>query len=255
MRFCSLGSGSDGNALLVGSDSTGYLLLDCGLSLREFDRRLAVRGLQPGALRGVLVTHEHGDHLGSAAQLAQRERITLYTSRGTQRAARGTIDPALYVEVDDGVPFEAAGLEITPFSVPHDAAEPLQFTFRSGHAKLGVLTDLGHVTPYVTHALQGCDGLVLECNHDAQLLADGPYPPALKRRIGGGWGHLPNHVAAQLLASVAHDTLHHVIAAHLSKQNNRPELAQRALAQVLGCADDDVQVAAAAGGFDWRDLR
>lgn len=255
MRFCSLGSGSDGNGLLVECAPDRYLLLDCGFSYKELERRLAQKQLNLSQLAAVVVTHEHGDHVGCALTLAARQQIALLCSHGTFSAISGAQHAGgrQWREVADGSHHSIAGLTICAFSVPHDAREPLQFTFTDGKRRLGVLTDIGHATDYVNLQLAACDSLVLECNHDAQLLASGPYPPMLKRRVGGDWGHLANHAAAGILQSIAHPQLKHVACAHLSKQNNRPELAQAALAQVLGCAADAVLVADQARGLPWLD--
>jgi phosphoribosyl 1,2-cyclic phosphodiesterase len=255
MQFCSLGSGSEGNALLVECAPKRYVLLDCGFRLKELDARLAARGLSTDNLSAVLVTHEHGDHIGSALPLVARARIPLFTSHGTALAvdAASHAGSAYLQEIADGASFTIEGLQINAFSVPHDAREPLQFTLSDGARKLAMLTDLGHATAYVLAQLKGCHSLVLECNHDAALLANGPYPPSLKRRVGGDWGHLANHAAAEILHAVAHAGLNHVACAHLSKQNNSPALAQAALAAVLGCASDEVLVASQATGLPWLD--
>jgi phosphoribosyl 1,2-cyclic phosphodiesterase len=156
--------------------------------------------------------------------------------------------------IDHHAPFAVGALQVLPFPVPHDAREPAQYAFSDGVRKLGVLTDLGSVTAHVRTMLSGCDGLVLECNHDARMLADGPYPQTLKARVGGAFGHLDNDQAAQLLGGLKHDGLRHVFAAHLSRQNNTPALARAALAGALDCAPDWIGVADQEAGFDWRSL-
>lgn len=262
MRFCSLGSGSGGNALLVGSDPQGYVLLDCGFGLRELEARFATKAVDPQAqLRAILVTHEHGDHIGSAYAVAAKYRVPLIMSHGTAKATRHLAAKASYADVklqliDDGeVLLHYAELAITAFSVPHDSAEPLQFTFQQGGKKLGVLTDLGMSTPHVVAALRNCDSLVLECNHDEAMLANGPYTRTLKIRIGGNWGHLSNRAAAELLSALRHDRMRHVICAHLSAQNNLPDLARAALAAALNLDDvNEVGCASQTAGFDWRDV-
>jgi len=147
--------------------------------------------------------------------------------------------------------FAVKGLQILPYTVPHDAREPLQFVFSDGARRLGVLTDVGTSTPHITSMLSGCDALVLECNHDPQMLATSRYPQSLKARIGGNHGHLSNDAAADILAALDRSRLTHVVAAHLSQQNNLPELAQGALARVLGAVAEDVMVASQDLGFDW----
>lgn len=255
IRFASLGSGSSGNATLVEAShgiTTTRLLIDCGFSLRELNGRLARLGLSCSDLDAVFVTHEHGDHVGCALSLARRHDIPLITSRGTWRA------------IDDGAPLETlrfvrdgdvaaiGDLELRPYTVPHDAEEPLQLTCSDGATRLGVLTDAGSTTPHLLESLQRCDALLLECNHDPQLLAASAYPASLKSRIAGPLGHLANETAAGILAACRHGGLRHVVAAHLSERNNRPALARAALAAALGCADADIDVADPLLGLGWR---
>lgn len=253
MRFCSLGSGSAGNALVVEAASgatRSRLLVDCGFSLRELELRLARRGLTPEDLDAVFVTHEHGDHVGSAVALARRHRLPLWTSRGTWRAiGQPELDAGLLRFARDGEAIAVGDLELRPFTVPHDAVEPLQLCIGDGAQRLGVLTDAGSSTAHLLASLQGCDALFLECNHDRELLAQSRYPPGLKARIGGPYGHLDNDAAARILAASVHAGLRHVVAAHLSEQNNRPELAAAALA--CGAPGCDIVVADAAQGAGW----
>lgn len=260
MRFAFLGSGSEGNSLLIeASDdtSTTRVLLDCGFGIRETARRLERLGVTPEQLDAVLVTHEHGDHVGSAYAFAARHRLPVHTSHGTWLATshlRGA--DAADVRVccaDQG--FAIKGLHILPYTVPHDAREPLQFVLTNGDARLGVLTDAGMETPYVTARLKGVDALVLECNHDREMLRNSPYPYSLKRRIGGDFGHLANEVAASILSQVAHVGLSRVVAAHLSKQNNTRELAGGALAAVLGVALEEILIADQDEGLGWQAVR
>ena len=254
MRFASLGSGSKGNALLVEAGHT-RILLDCGFGPRETAARLARLGCGPEALSGILVTHEHSDHIAGAFTLAGRWRLGIWMTHGTLSACRGAGSEDACVEViDSHRPFRVGDLEVQPFPVPHDAREPVQFTFSDGRHRLGVLTDLGCTTPHVERTLSGCDALVLECNHDEEMLRTGDYPLMLKRRIGGRLGHLDNASAAGLLKAIDVSRLRHIVAAHLSQQNNTPALARRALAAALGCADAWIGVADQDEGFGWRDL-
>ena len=257
MRFCSLGSGSTGNATVVEASAgitTSRLLIDCGFSARELELRLARAGLQADDLDAVFVTHEHGDHIGCAVTLARRHRLPLWMSRGTWRAIGEPELPGLLNIARDGQAITLGDLLLQPYTVAHDAEEPLQLRASDGARHLGVLTDVGSITPHLLSNLQGCDALLLECNHDRELLAQSRYPASLKARIGGRFGHLSNDTAAEILAACLHGGLRHLVAAHLSEQNNRPELACAALARVCGAASRDIVVADPAQGFAWLSL-
>lgn len=258
MRFASLGSGSKGNALVVEAGKT-RILLDCGFGPKNLGERLARLGVEPDTLDAILITHEHSDHVAGAFPCARRFGAALYMTHGTLSAVRlskqsldiTAVDLQL---IDSHHAVEIGDLSIQPFPVPHDAREPVQFVFSDGKHRLGVLTDLGFSTPHVERQLSGCDALVLECNHDADMLVQGDYPPSLKQRISGRLGHLDNATAAALLARLDNSRLQHIVAAHLSEQNNTPALAQAALAAVLGCADDWIGVADQELGSAWRSL-
>ena len=258
MRFCSLGSGSAGNALVIEASSgatTTRLLLDCGFSLREFEARLGRAGLRVSDLDAIFVTHEHGDHVGCAVTLARRFGLPLWTSRGTWRALGAPQLPdGLLRFARDGERIALGDLDIEPYTVPHDAAEPLQLRCSDGARTLGVLTDAGASTAHLIGRLQRCDALVLECNHDVGLLDQSRYPASLKARIGGRYGHLANDAAAGILAACRHDRLRHVVAAHLSEENNSPVLAAAALAGACGAAAGDIVVADPLAGAGWLDL-
>lgn len=254
LRFASLGSGSKGNAWVVQAGRT-TVMVDCGFSPREATRRLARLGLTVASLDAILVTHEHGDHIRGVAILSTRARCPVWLSRGSHAmlAASGNA-PAAPRFLEGGEAFEVGDLRVTPYPVPHDAREPLHYTFSDGARRFGLLTDAGHVTPHIEAVLSGCDALALECNHDQAMLQAGTYPAALKRRILGPYGHLDNTAAAALLARVGHAGLTHVVAAHLSEHNNTPELARAALAGALGCEHAWVGVADQETGLDWREI-
>lgn len=254
MRFKSLGSGSTGNATVVESTVGGHtsrLLVDCGFGIRQLDQRLAQAGLCAADLDAVFITHEHADHIGCVRQLALREQLPVWMSQGTRSALNSTdIDPWLCI-ARDGEPLAVGHLQVMPFTVPHDAREPLQLTCTDGTTTFGVLTDLGHITAHVTSHLQSCHALLLECNHDAALVAASSYPLFLKQRITGRLGHLANEAAASLLATLCAGPLRSVVAAHLSLQNNTPELARQALVDALGASTCGITLADAEQGTDW----
>ena len=257
LRFKSLGSGSAGNATLVEAQSgshTTRLLIDCGLRLRDLEARLIEAGTSASALDGIFITHEHGDHIGCARSFVKRYPTPLWMSRGTWLAiADESWEPfqSLLNVARDGTSIEIGGLQARPFTVPHDAREPLQLRCSDGNRDLGVVTDLGHVSTHVVHALQGCHALLLEANHDPDLLEASAYPNFLKKRVAGPWGHLANESAADLLARVKHAGLNRVIAAHLSERNNTPELARQSLSKAMGCMSSEIDVADPILGSEW----
>jgi phosphoribosyl 1,2-cyclic phosphodiesterase len=250
LRVCVLASGSSGNAVLVRGEQ-GSILVDAGLGLRDMGRRLAAAECDPDELAGVLLTHEHGDHVGCAPALSARLGIPVWCSQGTAAAkAERWTDGARCVQVRAGEVFEAAGMRVEAWACSHDTREPLQFGVEAGAARMAVCTDLGRVSDTVREALRHRHLLILESNHDRALLLQGAYPGFLKRRILGDQGHLSNEQSAELLGQVAGDTLRRVVLGHLSRENNRPELALEAAqgaleraghgALPLSCARQDV---------------
>ena len=255
MRFASLGSGSGGNCLVAETDGT-VVLIDCGLALTETERRLARLGLEPSRVSAILVTHEHGDHAGGAFEFAAAHRLTVYLTHGTLAAMRTegkVLDGVALVVVNGRQSFIVDGMQVIPFTVPHDAREPVQYVLSDGAAKLGVVTDVGMSTVHVEKMLCGLDALVLECNYDRDMLWNGGYPRWLKERIAGPFGHMDNRDSERLLAAVDRSRLKHVIGAHLSRENNRPELARAALARAMGCEEGWIGLATQDDGFGWRD--
>jgi phosphoribosyl 1,2-cyclic phosphodiesterase len=257
LKFASLGSGSEGNALLISTDcgtTRTAVMVDCGFGIRETERRLARLGVGPADLTGIVVTHEHQDHVGGVFKFARRHRIPVWLSFGTYHALREDRTGVMLHFCRDGDRLAIGDLELSPYTVPHDAREPIQYLASDGRVKLGVLTDAGQSTQHLVNALGGCDALMLECNHDRQMLADSSYPSSLKQRIGGPYGHLSNQTSAAILASLNQSRLKTVIGAHLSRQNNTPDLARKALCGALGDSQAEVIIACQEEGFDWIEL-
>jgi len=254
MRFASLGSGSEGNALVVEVGDT-RVLIDCGFRVRDTVARLMKLGLAPESISAILVTHEHADHIGGVAAFATRFRIPVWLTFGTLAMVDERFSRMERVYgFDSHDAFSIGAVEVRPFPVPHDAREPVQFVVGDGEHRLGILTDIGTTTRYVEASLSGCDALVLECNHDLDMLADGDYPFSLKQRISSRLGHLHNEASARLLAALDTSRLRHIIAAHLSRENNTPAKAQAALARALNCTPDWIGIADQADGFEWREM-
>ena len=252
MRVASLGSGSKGNGTVVASGDT-CLLIDCGFSLRETTRRLARLGLAPADLDAILVTHEHSDHAAGVGTLSRGHGIPVYASHGT--AASGRLGECAVLErFNAGEVFTVGTVTVHSVAVPHDAREPCQYRLASADRELGILTDLGSVTPHVVNAYRGCGALVLEFNHDSAMLAAGDYPPALKRRVGGDWGHLNNRQASELLAALDGPALRHLVIAHMSEKNNSPGAVREVLAAEHPAWLERAHWACQGEGFGWLAL-
>jgi phosphoribosyl 1,2-cyclic phosphodiesterase len=249
-RFASLGSGSRGNATLVQAGGTS-VMVDCGFAARELVARCEGLGFDPATLAAILVTHEHGDHTRGVGAVARRFGIPVWMSHGTWRASRfGEIADLNLFAGHEG-DFRIGDLLVTPVPVPHDAREPTQFVFTRDRLRLGLLTDLGSITPRVLRAFDGLDALLLECNHDLELIANGPYPPSLQARVGGHYGHLNNAQAADFLRQIDHGRLRHLVAGHLSEKNNAPELARLALESVSADLGDCLSLLIQDRASDW----
>ena len=253
LRFRCLASGSSGNATLVEASDGLHrtrVLIDCGLGLRQLLARLAGEGLAPADLDGIFLTHVHGDHVGCAPALLARYGVPLWASAGTAASLNLPDSERSIHPVRDGQAFAIGGVELHPFTVPHDAREPLQLRCTDGSRTLGMATDLGHVTAHALTALTGVHALILESNHDTGLLAQSSYPEFLKRRVAGQHGHLSNAQAATALTTLRHERLNTVVAAHISERSNRPDLVCRAFSVALGCSPSEVLMAQR-HGHDW----
>ncbi len=257
LRFKNLGSGSAGNATLVEAHcgaQVSRVLIDCGLSVRELNKRLVQADLSIEDIDAVFITHEHADHVGHARAFAQRTGAQVWMSRGTALACdldQWGLESGQFQVARDGQAIEVGALQLNPFTVPHDAREPLQLRCTDGDVHLGVLTDLGHGSAHVVQALKACNALLLECNHDPELLANSSYPGFLKKRIAGPQGHLSNLESAELARALLHPQLNLIVAAHLSERNNRPDLAQAVLSQAAGCSAQEIEVADPLTGTGW----
>ncbi len=232
MRVCLLASGSKGNAVLVESGDS-RLLIDAGLSARELNRRLGLIHTDGDSLDAVLVTHEHGDHCSGLGPMARRHRLPVFVHHRTRSALRnpGRLDDCR--EFDDGCTLTFQDVQIETVPLTHDAAAPVGYLIDTSAGKIGILTDLGLATRLVAERYRHCRVLVLEFNHDQQMLREGPYPWHLKQRIRSNHGHLSNEAAAELLSDLVWDGLEGVFLAHLSETNNCPQLAERSARQVL----------------------
>lgn len=258
MRFSSLGSGSRGNATLVSKGDT-HLLIDCGFSAKEAEKRLQQRGLSSADLTAILVTHEHSDHIAGVRVLAKKNQTPIWATVGTAsnladdvRHLISSLNYHYRITFGSGV----NEVSVLPFPVPHDAREPCQFVFESGEHKLGLLTDTGMITPAIEAALSECDALLLETNHDVPMLDRGVYPAYLKQRVSGQQGHLNNEQAAGLLRSIDTSKLKHLVLMHISAQNNTPALALAAITAALpkNRLPEKIEIAAQTTGFAWREM-
>jgi phosphoribosyl 1,2-cyclic phosphodiesterase len=248
LKLAYLGSGSKGNSALIEASGT-RIMLDCGFTLKEVARRLDRLGTGPESLDAILVTHEHSDHFAGVARLARRHGIPVWLTHGTARG--GDLEGVDVRWVNAHEPFTVGALTICPMPVPHDAREPCQYVFSDGDKRAGVLTDVGHATPHIIQCLGGVDVLLLECNHDLDMLMNGPYPHRLKRRVKGALGHLSNCQAAELLETIDQSRLRQVFALHLSDTNNTPALVRDSLAPARSRVGIDIDIVDQEAGLDW----
>lgn len=242
MRMISIASGSSGNCIYIGSEST-HLLVDAGIAYKWIDSGLQKIGLTGTDLDGVLITHEHSDHVGGLGVLARRLNIPIYASAGTIQSLKknkslGRIEENLYHPIQADGDFSLKDLRVFPFANSHDAAEPLGFRVEQGKKSAAVCTDLGNYSSYTIDRLKGLDAVLLESNHDVRMLQAGPYPYPLKQRILSDYGHLSNEACGRLLCEILHDHMKHIVLGHLSKENNLPELAYEAVRLEITMGDN-----------------
>ena len=242
MRLCSIASGSSGNCIYVGSDAT-HLLVDVGISGKKIESGLNSLGLGGNDLDGILITHEHSDHISGLGVLARKYEIPIYATRGTITAIRrtknlGNLDDDLFREIKEDSKFTIKDLTVNPMRISHDAAQPAAYRFSYGSKKVAVCTDLGIYNDYTVECLKGMDALLIEANHDVNMLQVGPYPYYLKQRILGDRGHLSNENSGRLLSRILHDRLQAIVLGHLSKENNLPELAYEAVRMEITMGDN-----------------
>ena len=253
LRFASLGSGSRGNALLLETPHV-RVLVDCGFPARQIESRLDQLGVDPQSLTAILVTHEHGDHVRGVGAMARRYGLPVWLTAGTLRGGGlGELPESRRIDCHQGW-LSLGDLRVLPFPVPHDAHEPCQFLFQLGRLRLGLLTDTGHITQHIRENLQACEALVLEFNHDSEMLANGPYPPRLKTRVGGLHGHLSNSQAIGLLREIPQARLNYLVASHLSETNNSEQYVRESLSLELPTLLDRLRFARQDAVTGWCDM-
>lgn len=252
MRLCSIASGSSGNCIYVGSEAT-HLLVDVGISGKRTESGLHELGLTGRDIDGILVTHEHADHINGLGVIARKYEIPIYATAGTIEAMKrcaglGNVDESLFREVQEDTRLTIKDLTVNPMHISHDAAQPVGYRISYGNKKVAVCTDLGVYNDYTVECLKGMDALLLEANHDVNMLQVGPYPYYLKQRILGERGHLSNENSGRLLCRILHDNLQAVLLGHLSRENNLPELAFESVRMEINLGDNPYK----AGDFDIR---
>lgn len=265
MKFASLGSGSEGNGWLVqpsspqGKGGGDALLIDCGFTLKDTVARLSRFDIDPELLSGIVCTHEHDDHLGGVFKFSRKFGTPVYLTHGTWRAAVGSkkvkpdyLETGLVTLIDSECRFNLAAFEVETFPVPHDAKEPIQLLVRDDKHTLGILTDCGSSTPLLVEKLRQADVVILESNHCPDLLTRSEYPPSLKRRVSGDYGHLSNQVACEILESIATGKLRYAVAAHLSRNTNEPQLVHDMWEKSLAPHQIDFKLACQEAGLEWH---
>lgn len=254
MQFASLGSGSAGNSFVV-KQNKSLLMIDCGFAIQDIVSRLDRLNEFPENITGILLTHEHEDHVKGAFKLANKYKIPIWLSYGTYKMCAKHMIKSYEIDlniIDSHNTFEIEDFVIQPFPVPHDAREPTQFTLSDGNHKLGILTDTGSSTPHIEKMLQQLDALIIEFNHDLNLLESSEYTYSLKKRISGKLGHLDNQTAAEILGKIQFKQLKHLVAAHLSETNNTEELVKEVIVDKIGCERDWIKIATQGDGTSWQ---
>ena len=229
MRLCSIASGSSGNCIYVGSEST-HLLVDTGISKKRIEEGLKELDVKGNELNGILITHEHSDHIQGLGVFSRKYEIPVYATRGTiegirQSKSLGKLPEGLLREIQIDHPFSIGNIEVNPFRISHDAKEPAAYRFASGSKSVAVATDMGIYDDYTVEHLRDLDAILLEANHDIHMLEVGVYPYHLKRRVAGDKGHLSNETSGRLLCDILNNHMKSIILGHLSKENNYEQLA------------------------------
>ena len=245
MRICSIASGSSGNCIYVGTEST-HVLVDVGISGKKVEEGLNAIDMTSRDMDGILITHEHSDHMKGLGVLARKYGLPIYATRGTIEAicrmsSVGKLPEGIFREIQEDIPFQIKDMVIKPFQIPHDAAQPVGYRLEHENKSIGIATDLGKYDEYIVGKLQNLDALLLEANHDIRMLQVGSYPYYLKQRILGDKGHLSNENAGRLLCRLLHDHLKAVLLGHLSKENNYEELAYETVCQEVTLGDNPYQ--------------
>ena len=245
MRMVSIASGSSGNCIYVGSDGT-HILVDAGISNKRIEQSLHEIGVEARDLSGILVTHEHSDHIKGLGVLARRKAIPIYGTKETLTQIKaskslGEIPEELLRPILPDADFSIGDLKILPFSIDHDAANPVAYRVSEGRKSVAVSTDMGHYSQYIIDHLQNLDALLVEANHDVRMLEAGPYPYPLKRRILSDFGHLSNENSGRLISTILHDGIRHIFLGHLSQENNIPELAYETVRLEIDQSDTEYQ--------------